>query len=872
MRFDLLVDGAQIDIFNARRLLSTEYALICVCRCWHDQMVATPGIGTGMTQKTSHLVPLINGWQLWKWFRLRGAGFPAEDVLPLSAPNAVLALEELVSHEALCQEAVAEAISRLEKRIGEVSDDERKPLLGALRKLRRGKQPAVVGGMPELESVEAAFAAKAQAVDRFAAAYDEDNAAVSAALREFALDERFCEAVAWQNLSAFQTALPRIVAGTGAKKLRRAEQMVASYVQRYHLKNDTIGFFGPQGDGLLVSGPCWKGEAGSSDLKLRKVCFEHWAVATLADALAADSEIGAYAFPRRLATLRLEGQTLHHSLDQETSLSAEVATILQACDGHMSAREIAAKVQSEGCPNVDDESDVFEVLESLVESELITWTFPIQTATSAPEIELKAMLEQIPGDVGTRARQMLNELMEAKAAVGEASGDSAALARSLVAINETFERLTGALATRNPGQTYGSRAIVYEECRRDFDLKIGDEFVHAMAAPLELVLQSARWFTHKVAESYEQVLAEEFDSATSNSKTDELDFLQFWKVVARHFGTNENPSDIVKAAQAELRARWQRALLLDESSSHVERDSSELRSVVAELFAAPGPGWPSARYHSPDVLMTMNSPGDFDSGIHKLILGEIHTAVNTCGIRVFQDLHESRDEFIAARQLDLPNPAVIHVVSRGQASRADHVWNSSHNVDLELGATPSWRAPEQVISVGELVVFQENEQLRVRTRDNRWNFSIIEVLENYFVAETSGAFSFLPRLGHRPRVTIDKLVVGRETWVFKPEELAFRDLPRGAELFAAARQWARSFQLPSRVFVKIPEEAKPMYIDLESPVYIEILSRLATTASSLTVSEMLPDIGDAWLMDADGRPHVSELRFATIDEISWKAP
>lgn len=815
------------------------------------------------------MVPLEGGWHLWKWFRLRGAGFPAAHVLRLAAPNATKAFDELEARRHECSEAIQRAVQLLESRIGALSVSDRKPLLSALRRLRRGKRPALVGDA-DIDVVEASFVAQAQSAADFSAAYDMDNETLSAALRGFALDDQFREAVAWQNLSAFQTALPRVIEAKGAKKLRRAEQMVASYVQRYHLKNDTIGFFGPQGDGVLVTGPAWQAKVGAAFLKLRKVCFEHWAIATFADSLAADSEIAAHAYPRRVATVRLDEDMLHYGIGQQASVSAEVAAILRACDGQATASEIAAKLLEQSNLAFDGEGDVADTLESLVESELITWTFPLQTATSEPEVDLQAMLEKIPGAAGKRARSRFDELMAARDAVTQASGDAELLARSLVSINEVFERLTGARSTRNAGQTYGSRAIVYEECRRDYDLRIGDEFVGLMSAPLELVLQSARWFTDRIATSYRELLGAEFEAATSG--TEPLSFLEFWKRIAHHFGTDESPSVHVKAAQGELRERWRRVLGLEEGATPVCKSSDELRSAVTDLFAASQPGWPSARYHSPDVLITMNTPGDFASGIKELILGEIHTAMNTCGIRVFQDLHESREEFIAARQRDLPEPAVVHVVSRDQASRADHVWTAPHNVDLELGATPSWRSPEQVITVGELIVLKESGQLRVKSRDGRWSFDIIEVLENYLVAETSGAFSFLPRFRHRPRVAIDSVVVGRETWVFEPHELVFRELPRGSELFAAARKWARDFQLPPRVFVKIPEETKPMYIDLTSPVYIEILSRLASKATSVTISEMLPDTDEAWLTDERGQCQTAELRFAAVDAMSWKAP
>lgn len=67
-------------------------------------------------------------------------------------------------------------------------------------------------------------------------------------------------------------------------------------------------------------------------------------------------------------------------------------------------------------------------------------------------------------------------------------------------------------------------------------------------------------------------------------------------------------------------------------------------------------------------------------------------------------------------------------------------------------------------------------------------------------------------------------------------------------------------------------EAKPFYLDLASPVLVEILSRMVRRviasgrmADEFVFSEMLPDIEHAWLHDASGAKYTSELRFAVVD-------
>jgi len=193
-----------------------------------------------------------------------------------------------------------------------------------------------------------------------------------------------------------------------------------------------------------------------------------------------------------------------------------------------------------------------------------------------------------------------------------------------------------------------------------------------------------------------------------------------------------------------------------------------------------------------------------------------------------------------------------------------------NNIDLELNDTPSWRNRSQVLSIGNLVIEDRDGELIVWDRVSGKTFSLIEVLETSLSAEVAADFTYLPAVKYRPRITIDSLIVGRETWTFSPEEVAFASLPRGAEQFVEARRWTRENRLPNRIFVKIPEETKPVYIDLTSPLSVEILARLSRQASILVVSEMLPDLDQLWLRDSSGDRFTSELRIVAVDSKSWE--
>jgi hypothetical protein len=160
----------------------------------------------------------------------------------------------------------------------------------------------------------------------------------------------------------------------------------------------------------------------------------------------------------------------------------------------------------------------------------------------------------------------------------------------------------------------------------------------------------------------------------------------------------------------------------------------------------------------------------------------------------------------------------------------------------------------------------------IRTRDGTRAFDIIAFLEYQLRTETARRFSPFGQSPHQPRITIDHLVVCREGWTFAPAEIGFAAMARGAGQFAAARRWARDRGLPRRVFVRVPEEWKPIYLDLDSPILIELAAKLIRRGSTVKITEMLPDLDHSWLRDEGGRRYTSELRMVALDPRPWRGP
>ena len=129
-----------------------------------------------------------------------------------------------------------------------------------------------------------------------------------------------------------------------------------------------------------------------------------------------------------------------------------------------------------------------------------------------------------------------------------------------------------------------------------------------------------------------------------------------------------------------------------------------------------------------------------------------------------------------------------------------------------------------------------------------------------FVATVLGYEPF-PTVEHMERVTVGRTVVRRESW-----RISIGDCPTDP---AAVAGWARDHGMPRRVFVRMPDEPKPTYLDFESPVLARIFCRQIRRRADATdllvgVSEMLPQPQDCWL-ELDGERYTSELRIAAVD-------
>jgi len=163
--------------------------------------------------------------------------------------------------------------------------------------------------------------------------------------------------------------------------------------------------------------------------------------------------------------------------------------------------------------------------------------------------------------------------------------------------------------------------------------------------------------------------------------------------------------------------------------------------------------------------------------------------------------------------------------------------------------------------------------LRVRRRDGTLERGLLEVVGDMISTATANCFDLVPPGAYVPRVTIDDLVVNRETWRLAATEPGFAGTADESIRYPAARAWAVSHGLPRHVFCRFTGEGKPIYADLTSLASIDLISRSLGRArreggadATVTVVEMLPAPDQLWLTCAQGQRYTSELRLVAADQ------
>jgi Lantibiotic dehydratase, N terminus len=700
------------------------------------------------------------------------------------------------------------------------------------------------------------------------------TAALAREIQDIAQMPSFREALVWQNPEIVQSAIRPLLrwrpdVNARNSNHRRHEEVVASYWQRYCVKNDTIGFFGPVGWGKWnPSATGTRVRVGSSLVDRCEIYFAAHAIERLAAAIELEPGVKQWIPPRRVPFLCLESETVTLPHHPAVRVPEAVANLLGKCDGRSSARDIAADVGAgEGGPT--DEAEVLALLEQLAKRRWVVWKLEVPIGLR-PEDALRESLDRI-GDCALRdpALEKLNRLESAREQVRTAAGDPDRLASAIEELERTLERLAGSAPRRTR-----ARPLVFRDCRRAVELDLGVDLLRALE-PLDLLLRSARWFTFRVGEAVNAALVDLYRRLADRHGPRDVDLGTFWfeaMPVLHRAGAG-----IADRNEHEFQRKWRELLECDLAEARLRYSTSDLREKVHDAFEAPRSGWPGARYYSPDIAVVARDVEAIGRGDFELVLSELHLAINTLRSATLVAQHPDARELLASVEADFPRPRLMAVLPKEDRPRLTMRTQPAFYTDKDAWValfhhTLDSRAHRILMSAD--VVVDEADGLLLAVSPDGERFDLRDVFAEPLMNLIVHRFQIFGDESHTPRLYVDRVVVNRETWNVDPLTLDFAEERQEARRYVEARRWCRDQGLPQHVFVKSPLEEKPFYVDFSSPVYVNVLAKAVRRLCSdnrgpqhrrVKFVEMLPLPDQGWLVDAEGNRYSSELRLVAVD-------
>jgi hypothetical protein len=639
------------------------------------------------------------------------------------------------------------------------------------------------------------------------------------------------------------------------------ERPLLLYLQRVAAKNDTFSSFGPSSWGVIKSQS--RGVTFSKQFAItkRSPFVERWAAHAATAAMNGDPRTRSEIAPRINPNGSVVGDTFVFAETGEV-LSLDLAELetLARCDGHSPARSLGVTPAH---------------LEELARRNVIHWQLETPALKANAFQLLVNDVEQWPdGDVKNEWLQALKPVEETMTRFAAAADT----ADRLQLMNTARQQLAELGVERKQANRslYSAQNVIGEECFRDtgfeIDEALADAFIADAAPWIDFWRDSYAFVAHRVAAGLRKFLS---TAPTRNSVVSLPAFLKHCEeqkmpltrhglVALAHVAFQEVKETLRRQlADREDAAEWQ----LDANDCHCIRNNFEfpkfdeytfpsadlqISAASAEAVARGEYEWIIAELHPPLALLqncfywSCPDPGALSEILRSTVFGKpsfhfgffaadftAHTAV-----RIFDALPDLTN-FVAPQ-------------------RGDPNWRSWAPADVEVFV-------DETGDVG----------LRVsKTQEYLGSFARAWLIPLGFHPFQFGGAPQMPRL------RCGRVIVQRAAWTVAVEELGAGDFTGvSRDLVVAVEKLRLRRGLPRFVYIRPTEQAlrrsgaegrdkdtKPVFIDLESYLFLEVFQKWLKKAGELEVTEMLPDPDHLLWNDDDGR-RTFELRTQIVPRL-----
>jgi hypothetical protein len=433
-------------------------------------------------------------------------------------------------------------------------------------------------------------------------------------------------------------------------------------------------------------------------------------------------------------------------------------------------------------------------------------------------------------------------------------------------LDEARARLQSIGVTKTGGDRslYAAVNPIGEECFRECNFQIAETLINQVAVEAEPWIDfwrdSYAFVASRVAAGLRRVIEK---TGARNGVMPLPAFLQACEAAKLSL---PGPGLVALAAMAfqEVKAAFRKQL-----QPHADLFEYELTladcHIVRNNFEYPK--FDEYTYPSADVQLAASSPDAVAHGDYRWILAELHpppALLHHCMYWACPD-KPILNAALARTTKDKPNFHFGFFAADFTSHTTVRIFDALpqlSNFVAPQRSNPSWRtvSPRDA----EIYVDATSADVCVRKIDNHEHLG--SFARAWIIPLGFHPFQF--GLGpHTPRLRCGNVIVQRRTWTVTLEEFPdgnftgiSRDLPVAIEQLRAKRN------LPRHIYIRPTEQAlrrsgaegrdkdtKPVYIDLESYLFLEIFYRWLNKASELEVTEMLPAPDDLLWREADGR-------------------
>lgn len=648
--------------------------------------------------------------------------------------------------------------------------------------------------------------------------------------------------------------LNRLLEGNSSAGERRnaksgdRERHLLLYLQRVCSKNDTFSEFGPSAWGTVAEGHRLQLILGT-DARKRNGFLERWTAYAVAAALNADQSIKPELCPRLHPAGRLsDGVFIFTDTGENITLDEQTQGILQRCDGKTPAHSLGTDL---------------DILEQLTAQRMLRWEIEVpRLEVHAFDVLLSNVARWRDGPARTRwleALQNIASLPQTFARTIEVNSRIELMERAKHQLDDL-----GAVAKSSERFLYNAANPIGEDCSRDCSLILGQETIDEVADEIgpwvDLWRDSYAYVASRVAAGLRGFLQ------TSGAKNGAMPLPAFLRhcEMQKMSLTGHGLVALAHIAFLELKIAFQQLLAQRADASEWTLSQDECHFVRNNFEYAK---FDEYTFPSGDFQLSAASIEHANRGECEWLLAELHPPIamlHHCMLWNCPD-KQAFARALASTTCGQPNFfygfAPADFTAHTTVRQFDIIPECSYFVASEPG-NEKWR----IIPPSETEVFVNEENGDVALR-RIGSHEYLGSFSRYWIIPLGFHPFYFGRAPHMPRLRCGKVIVQRESWTVTAEELGpgkFNGVSSG--LVLAIERLRAKRELPRFVYIRPTEQAlrrsgaegrdkdtKPVFIDFESYLFIEIFYRWLTKAGEVEVTEMLPDPDHLLWQEADGR-------------------